>query len=222
MYPHRIRLRGPWECEPLDRVAPVPTRVIMPCRWLDAGLAGYRGRVRFVRKFGYPGNADPATEHLWLTCDGVSGCVAVRLNERVLTDAPCTSFAFDVTQMLSARNRLEITIAGETEAEGIWGEVALEIRKDAYLADVTPKRDGTTLVITGRVVGAAPQPLELYTLVDGQNVDYRTIMPTAVGESFRIELPQVGATAQSVRLDLIHISTIWYAVEMPIPPWILA
>ena len=44
MYPHRIRLRGPWECQPLARAGDVPEpsrppfRVTMPCRWREAGL----------------------------------------------------------------------------------------------------------------------------------------------------------------------------------------
>jgi len=221
MYPHRIRLRGPWECEPLASDAPPPRRVLMPCRWIDAGLAGYRGHAKFVRKFGYPGNADPATEHIWLTCDGVSGSVEVCLNEQQLTAADCTTFAFDVTHLLAARNRLEVTILGRTETEGVWGDVALEIRKDAYLADVSVVRNRNQLQLRGTAVGVAPDPLELYVLVDGRNEAYRTITPTAAGEPFVIEVAEISPSAQSVRVDLIHISTIWYAVEMPIPPWTL-
>src|SRR5207248_7895299 len=78
MYPHRIRLRGPWECEPIEPSPLVgqafqpdcqarkpdlrdgegrvlPHRVILPCRWIDAGLVDFQGSVRFTRKFGYPG-----------------------------------------------------------------------------------------------------------------------------------------------------------------------
>ena len=33
-------------------------RITMPCRWAEAGLAGFRGSVRFIRKFGYPGKAE--------------------------------------------------------------------------------------------------------------------------------------------------------------------
>ena len=52
MYPHRIRLRGPWECEPLARAEgadmplPPPCRMTMPCRWSAGGLAEFAGRVR--------------------------------------------------------------------------------------------------------------------------------------------------------------------------------
>src|SRR5229473_1709313 len=70
MYPHRIRLRGPWQCEPID--GPPPRRVIMPCRWVEARLADFHGDARFARSFGYPGRVDDS-EHVWLTCDGCTG-----------------------------------------------------------------------------------------------------------------------------------------------------
>ena len=61
-YPHRIRLRGPWECEPLERQPlgdlPAPRRMTLPCRWADGGLPDFTGRVRFRRRFGYPGQID--------------------------------------------------------------------------------------------------------------------------------------------------------------------
>src|SRR5260370_41437924 len=81
VYPHRIRLRGPWECEPQG--GPPARRVIMPCRWLEAGLADFHGAARFTRSFGYPGNVDDS-EHVWLTCDGCTGCRGVRLNGQLL------------------------------------------------------------------------------------------------------------------------------------------
>ena len=73
-YPHRIRLRGPWECEPLERgrpARPPPRRMTLPCRWADGGLKDFSGRVRFRRRFGYPGQID-AYERVWLTVAGVS------------------------------------------------------------------------------------------------------------------------------------------------------
>ena len=216
MYPHRIRLRGPWECEPIGPAPPV-RRVTMPCRWVEAGLEGFRGSVRFIRKFGYPGKADPDTERIWLTCDGCTGCREVQLNGQVLAHDPGGSFAFDVTSILSTRNQLDVLIQGTTDEVGLWGEVALEIRKDAYLADVQIERAGSTLIVKGRAVGNAPRALELYVLVDNRHADYRMILPCAAGEPFRIELAEVAPDAQFVRVDLIHVSEIWYAVEVPIP-----
>jgi hypothetical protein len=188
----------------------------MPCRWSAAELGDFHGLARFTRKFGYPGRVDDS-EHVWLTCDGITGSTEVLLNGRLLTSDPCTTFAFDVTPILAERNQLEVLIHGDTDATGLWGEVAMEIRKDAYLADVQVERSGaTTAVVIGKIAGAAPQPLELYTLVDGRHVDYRTIQP---GQSFRIELAGTTSSDQTVRVELIHISSIWYVVEIPIPHW---
>src|SRR6266581_1383182 len=86
MYPHRIRLRGPWEYEALAPAAgdqplplPAPGRMTMPCAWGDGPLAGFAGRVRFRRRFGYPGRLD-AHERVWLTFAGASDRAAVSLN----------------------------------------------------------------------------------------------------------------------------------------------
>ena len=219
MYPHRIRLRGPWECEPIGIDAPAARRVTMPARWAETGLAGYRGLARFIRNFGYPGKADPELEHIWLTCDGCSGCREVRLNGTLLVQSPGETFAVDATSFMSARNQLEVVIQGDTDDAGLWGEVALEMRKDAYLAEVTVQRYSTSLVVNGKVVGMAPSPLELYTLVDRHHVDYRTIQPTEQGTPFHIELTDISPGTKTVRIELIHISAIWYVVELPVSQW---
>jgi len=84
MYPHRIRLRGPWECEPLARFVvsadgrketstvdlPASRKMTMPCRWSEGGLKNFSGRVRFRRHFGYPGRIDE-NERVWLTFAGI-------------------------------------------------------------------------------------------------------------------------------------------------------
>jgi hypothetical protein len=209
MYPHRIRLRGPWECDATG------SRVTMPGRFADIGLTGVRGEVRFTRKFGYPGKADPEFEHLWLTCEGCTDCRAVRLNGTLLSEAPGESFAFDVSRLLGERNLLEITIDSTSDAAGIWGDAALEIRKDAYLSNVRVEPVGPTLIVTGAVVGTGPHPLELYTLLNQRHADYRTIAPCPAGTPFRIELADVPPQVENVRVELIYVSEIWYAVEVP-------
>lgn len=216
MYPHRIRLRGPWECEP---VGLPPRRLTMPGGWVAAGLEGFRGQARFIRPFGYPGRADPDLEHFWLTGSGCTGVREIHLNGQLLSAQVGGDFAFEVTRILAARNRLEIVIQGDSDDAGLWGEIALEIRRDAYLTDVQVERLGAAVILTGKAVGTSPQPLELYTLVDNRNADYQTIVPTPKGEPFRIELAEIALTCQLVRAELIHISSIWYAVELPIPGW---
>src|SRR5690349_7428873 len=97
MYPHRIRLNGPWEVEPIARrvraadgtaqvvegLLPPARRMTMPCRWDEGGLGDFAGRVRFRRRFGYPGRIDPY-ERVWLTFDGVAGSADVSLNGQAL------------------------------------------------------------------------------------------------------------------------------------------
>jgi beta-galactosidase/beta-glucuronidase len=143
MYPHRIRLRGPWECEPLARFVfgddgqkqeitthlPAPKKMTMPCRWSEAGLSDFTGRVRFRRRFGYPGRIDE-NERVWLTFAGVEEKAEIRLNGQFLGrqvgDQP---WEFDVTKLLAVRNNLRVDVESESPRGGLWGEVALEIRE---------------------------------------------------------------------------------------------
>src|SRR5712692_2946039 len=86
MYPHRLRLRGPWDCVPLALAAgpAAPSRrVLMPCRWGEVGLADLGGRVRCRRRFGYPGRID-SHERVWLTLDGADERVELWLNGTAL------------------------------------------------------------------------------------------------------------------------------------------
>jgi len=145
MYPHRIRLRGPWECEPLARFVmgadgrkeeiatnlPAPRKMTMPCRWSEGGLSDFSGRVRFRRHFGYPGRIDDS-ERVWLTFAGVDATAQIWLNDQFLGrqegDHP---WEFDVTKILAVRNDLQVEVEGEAESGGLWGEVAMEIRQVA-------------------------------------------------------------------------------------------
>jgi beta-galactosidase/beta-glucuronidase len=137
MYPHRIRLRGPWECEPLARFVttgdgqrvlettnlPAPRRMTMPCRWRDGGLKDFAGRVRFRRHFGYPGRIDE-NERVWLTFAGIEGAAETWLNGQWLGRQP---LEFEITGLLRDRNELLVEVEG-SETGGLYGEVALEIR----------------------------------------------------------------------------------------------
>src|SRR5262245_31504246 len=157
MYPHRIRLRGPWECEPV------------------AGTSQPAERLRFHRRFGYPGRID-AYERVWLTFTGIGGPAEIRLNGtsqgwRERTQEP---FEFDITAILKGPNELCVEI--EESSGGLGGEVALEVRCTAYLKDVQirPEKSGpkTRLEVTGVLVGTCERPLELYVLVGNATVAY--------------------------------------------------
>ncbi len=130
MYPHRIRLRGPWECELPAGAA--SRRVNMPCRPSELGHGGTSGPMLCRRRFGYPGRID-AHERVWLTFSGVNGGADIRLNGLELGRGN-GSFEFEVTSLLKERNVLEVMLQLEPESP-VWDEVALEIRCTAFLRD---------------------------------------------------------------------------------------
>ena len=158
--PHVIRLRGPWQYEPLERWVldadggrgaieplPPPGRIVMPCDWSQTLGRDFRGRVRFVRAFGKPTRLDPA-EQVWLVVAGVDLTGQAELNGLPLgslTGWHATA-RFDVTSLLAERNELKIEVelpplsyADEQRlrcdraglAGGVIGEVRLEILSPA-------------------------------------------------------------------------------------------
>jgi hypothetical protein len=232
-YPHRIRLHGPWECEPLARLAaaadgrteavpgplPPPCRLTMPGRWRDGGLGDFAGRVRCRRRFGYPGRID-AWERVWLTCAGVEGVAEVTLNGRPLGRFAGGPFEVDVTDLLGVRNELLLVVEAPAGG-GPWGEVALEVRRTAFLRSVRAWRErpaeAARLHVAGEVVGTADRPLELYILHGGANVAYTTVETTPAGQAFHVEADGVG-DASDVRVELIDGGVIWYAAECECAP----
>jgi hypothetical protein len=107
LYPHRIRLRGPWERE-------------------DAG-----GRARYLRRFNTPTGLDPH-EQVWLVvnCDQHPGTVAV--NDRSLGPISPSPAEFDITADLAHHNRLLLDIEADQviglPLNSAPGEIHLEIR----------------------------------------------------------------------------------------------
>ena len=221
VYPHRIRLRGPWECEPLATAdsGSLPARrgVTLPGHWGDLGLRGFAGRVRFVRKFGYPGRIDD-DERVWLTCNGLEGAAEIQLNDTTLAKDHAGPFAFDVTAILKQHNRLQVTIDAASDRGGLWGEVAMEVRCTAYLRDVQARllADGA-VEVTGMVAGAAQSGLELYGLADSAHTHYQLIAARPEGTPFRFVVPAKAEPVQHVRVELVNISTVWYAWETTLP-----
>lgn len=214
MYPHRIRLHGPWLCEPLARAGdgplPEPMRMKIPCRWSE-GLTDFAGKVRFRRRFGYPGQIDNE-ERVWLTFAGVEGKALVRLNGQVLgiPATPAAGFEYEVTALLSARNELEVEIeAGPTG--GLRSEVALEIRRTAFLRGVSIHASGGWLHVEGEVAGSAERPLELYVIVGRSTAIYATI---DAGKHFALSSETLtDHGTQSIRVDLVDGATVWYTLE---------
>jgi hypothetical protein len=225
MYPHRIRLRGPWECHPLSAIRHPPSagQTNAPA---DSGLRIADSGQRFRRRFGYPGRLD-AWERVWLTFSGIGGRAIVRLNDHLLgchEDTPAP-FEFEVTSLLRPRNELVVDVEGT--AEGLWGEVAMEIRCTAFLRDlrrfVVRHGERVVLHVSGQVAGTADRPLELYVVLDRSTVAYQVVTPTVEGQPFEIVVPDLavqtwrGADGSFagllVKVDLVNGATSWYTSE---------
>jgi hypothetical protein len=165
-YPHRIRLRGPWEFEPLSRSVvqadgdaaevqsdlPRAGKIALPADWGPAVGPDFRGRVRFRRRFGRPAELDPH-ERAWLVCEGVDARGTLTCNGRQL--GPVRGYAlpaaFDISELLAPRNELWLDVElpsaiGNSQIvrpgrEGLpggpIGEVRLEIRSVHFLDDLS-------------------------------------------------------------------------------------
>jgi hypothetical protein len=202
MYPHRIRLRGPWEAE-----AP-PRRVAMPCSWAEAGLTGQAGRARFRRNFGYPGRID-AHERVVLVVEGAEAARAWLNGSEVAVGQAAEA---DVTALLKERNALllEVAVAGDRP----WEEVALEVRCAAHLRGVRFEPGPEGLAVTGEVVGPAGPELELYVICDRSPSAYATISPAPEGRPFRLVVPpERAAGAATAQIDLVNGATVWYTIQ---------
>lgn len=232
MYPHRIRLRGPWECEPLAGGAqgsvPAARTVTMPCNWRDAGLAGFHGRALFRRHFGAPRQLD-AGERVWLTFEGLSDHAEVWFNEELLGQHRGNGpVEFEVTKRLDERNELVVEVENGRDEGGLWGEVAVEIRCDAFLRDInfrtTLAEKNAILHAEGLVVGQSERPLEVRLFMDSNQVAEEEVSASAAGTPFHMEVgglrvhrarPGVEQTSQfyRVRLDLRQGVAVWYVHE---------
>lgn len=198
MYPHRIRLRGPWDVT----AAGVTRRVMLPASWAGFGLDGVVGRVVCQRRFGYPGRID-AHERVWLIGEGVSSPVEIGLQGETLGTVTTNRFAFDVTARLGERNLAQVAFETGPDRSGAWDDIALEVRATAYLADVSAAGN----VLRGKVAGTADGPLEIYVLADGRSCGYGQ---GKAGETFEVSCDAPGPW----RVELVNVSTVWDVVEI--------
>ena len=122
---HIIRLRGPWEYEPLARVwidaagvrressesLPAAGKVHLPTDWGATLGTDFRGRVRYTRRFGLPTNLGPG-ETVWLVVEGVDSFGSLALNNVSLGEMTgCQRIAeFEITDLLAPRNLLQFDV----------------------------------------------------------------------------------------------------------------
>jgi hypothetical protein len=215
MYPHRIRLRGPWECEaegPGDA-----RRITMPCRWRDLGLNAATEYARCRRRFGLPRQLDPH-ERVWLVFENAAAVQGVDLNGHTFTNGT-TTCEFEVTELLRDRNFLTLVVRNPGNDTHLWEEVALEVRCQAFLRNLRVtlrlKGDQETLSVSGEVVGEASSPLELYVLHENRTILYG---PVPAGQRFAVESEpfsrgRIGHDAQ-LRVELVCGAVVWHTLEV--------
>src|SRR5262249_11036962 len=141
--------------------------------------------------FGRPGRLDDF-EHVWLTFDGVTAVAEASLNGRVLgrfREQDCL-FEVEITALLRPRNELVVVVEADTVAGGLWGEVAVEVRRAAYLRKLSARlRAGATgkeLEVHGEAAGTSERPLDLYALMGGRTILYSTVQPLPEGRPFHL------------------------------------
>jgi hypothetical protein len=241
MYPHRIRLRGPWEAEPVGWIDPEaevrcrtdglpPARTVtIPVGWDDLGFGGRTGAVVFRRRFQAPRRLDD-WERVWLVQAGMPGWSSWRLNDTELvwagpgetdelTTISCPVRA-EVTALLRERNELAVKVEAGPGA-GPFGGAALEIGCRAFIQQVRVQphfvADGYGLLASVDVASEREDdPLELYALIEGQTVGY--FRPDRVGRHlthlFRLDdrvIPRGGT--MTLRIDLVCGALIWDTAE---------
>lgn len=122
---HVIRLRGPWQLEPIERyliggdgqcvrstdVLPPTTRATMPADWSESLGRGFRGSVRYHRVFQWLTPLETG-EQAYLVVEPPRSRGIVSLGGEVLGEVVWGGppGRFHVTQRLRDRNRLEIVV----------------------------------------------------------------------------------------------------------------
>ena len=204
VYPHYIRLRGPWQYRTLESPERAGTLTV-PGSWSQYGLTDYWGRAELRRRFHWMATHDSA-ERVWLCAEGCVGQAHLVLNGRMLgtTDSTWGRFRFDVTDRLRAENELLIELDAGQEGlpdsdrygllgcgpgdwtgrrrepvGGIIGGVYLAI-ESRRLALRAPRLrtdwspEGGAITVTARLVGDGASPDFTITL-DGRQIEWNLV-----------------------------------------------
>ena len=206
-YPHRIRLRGPWECTAPGSAA--SRRVTVPCRLTDVGLPAFSRHACLSRKFGYPGQID-SFERVWLTVADIHGKATISLNEFLLGTAtgPCE---FEVTSLLKPHNRLDVALSARDDGSGLLGEVALVVRCAVFLRNLHVHCAEGAFVVAGELFGSWTEPFDLYFFLDDIQIDYQSLQTSGDKTPFRAMLKPTDDAPFPTRLrvDLVQGPSLW-------------
>ncbi len=212
MYPHRIRLRGPWEAFNADGAT---QRVDLPAGWSEFIAASLSASWLLRRRFGLPRIIDQ-DEDVSLICE-FDGKSSIRLNGVVIEPMHVSSHysEWKVTQGLQPRNMVELSVTSNSGSVAP-PEVALEIRGPVFLRDVVPNPTGWT----GQVVGEQRRHLEVHLLAQGRAV---VRVPVQANQSFAVlrpdELPEGSYNQQAPAwtIELIEMANRWYSIDVQAP-----
>jgi hypothetical protein len=193
----------------------------MPCR-VELGEGSQSGPLCFCRRFSWPGRLD-SHERIWLVISGISRSSQLFLNGALLVPDPDieTALECDITAHVRARNELQIEPPASASGP-IFESAALEVRCKAFLRDcqwqLRRVGDRLRLHVTGRLMGTADVTLEIYALLDGRTVIYRTLKPDAAGSRFEFESDDVEIEVDPSRLcrvqvDLVNAATQWHSIQ---------
>jgi beta-galactosidase/beta-glucuronidase len=227
-------------CDDVDGSLPPSGKMNMPCTWTaQPGLETFQGCVRFRRRFRKPRQV-AANERVWLTFDAADYFTTVWLNGEEVGrhEGMFDPFSFPITDRLRDRNELVVEVDAPAMAAGsesggermfgdclhrggLWGTVAVEIRREAYLKNwrvwSTFANAVPTLHVAGDIVDEWDRPLELYVLLDGHTVIYEKLSGSPPGRPFELSVEVLEAERwqpadwgtprlYEVRIELIDIS----------------
>src|SRR5262245_55433798 len=205
MYPHRIRLRGPWEYQRPQSSG----RLTLPVALVDTPLSASAGAVCFRRRFGYPGRIDPG-ERVWLVIEAPAGPLTLSLNGEPI--GWCAGDAeWDVTDRLRPRNELVIETT-LTPGEP-WREAALEVRRTAYLRGLRVFAEPGRILAEGELVGFADAALDLYLVAERRTVAYTSLVATQGGTAFQLA-GEAGEPVRLVKVEVTCGAVAWYTAEV--------
>lgn len=206
MYPHSIRLRGPWEFQTLDD-EPRTGSMTLGTFWHHGPLPDYWGQVALRRRFNWIAKiADD--EIVWLCVDRCIGRATFQLNGRQLGAGSSIwgECRFDVTELLRPSNELVIQLDASAESDlhfgslghseasapagkrhpvgGILGGVCLTVESKAFLPrGVLIQTDfeggkGSLSFGAETQIRSQQSELELVLLLDGRTIHRQVLDPT--------------------------------------------
>ena len=135
-YPHIIRLRGPWEFEPLSgEHAPPPGRIVIPCAWTESVLGSFRGTVRFRRRFHWPATLTEQ-ERLLLHFTEIDGRATFKFNGQELDVREGDPLSWDITKLVQPRNDLIAELEYQGAATATGGGIVRDVELHVVLHQV--------------------------------------------------------------------------------------